>query len=212
MLADVSVSRPSTSSGWLNAAPIGARCARRRLAADAFEQDRELVAAEARHRVGRSRRLHQPLRRRLQQAIAGVVAERVVDVLEVVEVEEHDRHAQLRALRQRQRVLDPVPEQAAVGEQRERVVERELAQLLLERLALADVAEIERQPGDGRVVGEVAADALERAAPVAGLDHGLDGTDRAAARRGHLGEERATRSRSPSAQRSSRLRPTSSSG
>ena len=96
----------------------------------------------------------------------------------------------VRALRQRQRVLDAVAEQAAVGEQRQRVVERQLAQLLLERLALAHVAEVEREAGDRRVVHQVAADALERAAPVAGLDHRLDRSDDAAARRGDFGEER----------------------
>ena len=42
-----------------------------------------------------------------------------------------------RSLGERQRVLDAVPEQAAVGEQRQRIVERQLAQLFLERLALA---------------------------------------------------------------------------
>ena len=57
-----------------------------------------------------------------------------------------------RALRQRQRVLHAVAEQVAVREQRQRVVEGELAQLLLERLALADVAEVERQALHRRIL------------------------------------------------------------
>ena len=60
---------------------------------DALEQDRELVAAEARDRVRGTRRLDEALGGGLQQAVARIVAERVVDVLEVVEVEEHDRDA-----------------------------------------------------------------------------------------------------------------------
>ena len=56
---------------------------------DALQQDRKLVAAEARDGIGRPGRLDQALRRRLQQAVAGGVTERIVDVLEVVEVQEH---------------------------------------------------------------------------------------------------------------------------
>ena len=57
----------------------------------AFEQDGELVAAEARHGVGGPGALHEALGRGLQQAVAGVVPERVVHVLEVVQVQEHHR-------------------------------------------------------------------------------------------------------------------------
>ena len=119
---------------------------------DALEQHGELIAAEARHGVRGARRLDDALRDRLQQAVAGVVAERIVDVLEVVEVEEHDRDEALAALRQGERVLHAVAEQVAVRQQRQRIVEGELAQLLLERLALADVAEVQRQALHGRVV------------------------------------------------------------
>ena len=49
-------------------------------------------------------------------------------------------------------MLHAVAEQVAVGEQRQRIVEGELAQLLLERLALADVAKVERQALHGRIV------------------------------------------------------------
>ena len=56
--------------------------------ADALDQDRELVAAEARGRVGRARDLQQAGGDRLQHLVAHRVAEAVVDRLEVVEVEE----------------------------------------------------------------------------------------------------------------------------
>ena len=80
------------------------------IAANTLEQDREFVAPEASHCVGRPGRFDQPLRRCLQRAVAGIVSERVVDVLEVIEVEEHDSDSLLRPLRQSQRVLDTVPE------------------------------------------------------------------------------------------------------
>ena len=62
------------------------------------------------------------------------------------------RDRSLRALRQRERMLDAVAEQAAVRKQSQRIVEGELAQLVLERLALADVAQIQGEALHGRVV------------------------------------------------------------
>ena len=73
----------------------------------------------------------------LQQLVAGVVAERVVDLLEAVEV--HDQHghaAAVAAARPRGRVLDAVAEQRAVGQAGERVVQR----LVLVELGLGERA------------------------------------------------------------------------
>ena len=53
-------------------------------------EDRELVAAEAGDGVVGAQRVAQALAADLEQAVAGGVAERVVDLLEVVEVEEGD--------------------------------------------------------------------------------------------------------------------------
>ena len=61
------------------------------LLGDVLEQDRELVAAEARGHVGAARARVQPARELDQHLVAGGVAERVVDRLEVVEVEEDHR-------------------------------------------------------------------------------------------------------------------------
>ena len=119
------------------------------------------------------------------------MAEGVVDVLEVVQVQEHHRHRALAALRQRERVLHPVAEQVAVGEERQRIMEGELAQLLFQRLALADVAEVERQALDRRVLRQVAADAFDDVTAVAALDAQLHRADCAGGRRRHLGEEGA---------------------
>ncbi len=65
-------------------------------------QDRELVAAQAPDHVGLGDHLGEPRRHRLEQQVADRVAERVVDRLEQVEVEDED--AELRA------VLDEPPQ------------------------------------------------------------------------------------------------------
>ncbi len=54
---------------------------------DRGHQDRELVAAEARHHLPRAQHRHDPARQGLEQAVAHGVAVEVVDVLEPVEVE-----------------------------------------------------------------------------------------------------------------------------
>ena len=61
----------------------------------------ELVAAHAADRVGVAQRARQPGRDRQQQPVAGLVPERVVDVLELVQVDEQRRRrsSPLRRLR-----------------------------------------------------------------------------------------------------------------
>lgn len=63
----------------------------RLLVAHAPAQDGELVTAEARHDIAVPDRLAQPLGHLEQELVAGLVAERVVDLLEVVEVQEEQR-------------------------------------------------------------------------------------------------------------------------
>ena len=60
-------------------------------AADVGHQHGELVAAEPRHRVELAHAGAQPLGAGLEQPVARRVAERVVDLLEAVEVEAQDR-------------------------------------------------------------------------------------------------------------------------
>ncbi len=107
--------------------------------ADARDHDHELVAAHARDRVALAHAHEDAARHRLQQAVAQLVAERVVDGLEAVEVEEE--HGELRAVavRLRDGLLDAVAQQHAVGQPRERVVVRHVRDALLGELALGDV-------------------------------------------------------------------------
>ena len=117
------------------------------------DQDRELVAAEAGGGVHRAHAVLQAAAHLLQDLVAGVVAERVVDVLEVVHVHEQDGHRHVLAALGGERVTDAVAEQGAVGQAGEDVVEGLVLELGLEGLALADVAHVQHDPRD-RLVGE----------------------------------------------------------
>src|SRR5207237_9820537 len=149
-----------------------------RAGGDALQQPGELVSVEPRDRIGGAAGRNDALGYVAQKTIAGVVTEGIVDVLEVIEVEEHHRNAALVTLRESQRVMHAIPEQISIGELGEGVVERQLPQLRLERLAFADVAEIERQPLHRRITGEIAADALREATLRAAPDNELHGPDR----------------------------------
>ena len=157
---------------------------------DSLQQHGELVSPEPRDRIGGAAGRDDPLGHVAQKTIAGVVTEGIVDVLEVIEVEEHHRNAALVALRESQRVVHAIPEQAAIGELGEGVLKRQLPQLRLERLAFADVAKIEGQPLHRRITGEIGADALRKAMLRAAPDTELHGTDRSGMAGGDLGQER----------------------
>ena len=91
--------------------------------------DDELVAAEPRDGVGFAHRRGEPLRDRLQQLVAGVVAQRVVDALEMVEVEEEARDVRAVALRLREDLLQPLVEERPVRQSGQDVVLRELVRV-----------------------------------------------------------------------------------
>ena len=111
----------------------------------ALDDDRELVAAGPRDRVGVAQVRGEALRDALQHLVAGGVAERVVDLLEAVKVEEQQPEVAAAAPRAQHRLVQPVAEQRPVGQARERVVLRQERQLVLLPPALGDVAEEHRQ-------------------------------------------------------------------
>ena len=92
--------------------------------AQAAEQHAELVAAEPRRGVAGAQHRVQALADLAQQLVAGVVAERVVELLEVVEVEQQQRHARVARLAGEDRVAQAAQEVAAVGHRGELVGER----------------------------------------------------------------------------------------
>ena len=125
------------------------------VALDVLGEDHELVAAEARDRVAVAHQLGQPLGDGDQQPVADVVSEVVVDRLELVEVDEQHRHDAVAAVQARERLARAVHQQQAVGQARERIVQR----LALEPHAVGDVL-------GGRVPGvAVAARAPQQPAP-----------------------------------------------
>ena len=95
------------------------------------EQHHEFVAAEAGHRILRANRLLQALGHGLQQLVAVMVAEAVVDGLEPVEVEKHQRKTLAGTIAGGNRLGDAVFQQAAVGQPRQAVVQRQVMQLLV---------------------------------------------------------------------------------
>ena len=79
-----------------------------------LDQHHELVPAQARHHVARAHRLGEPRPHFLQQLVAGVVAERVVDVLEAVQVDEQHRKIAFIAARILDREIEHIVEHGPV--------------------------------------------------------------------------------------------------
>ncbi|MNY55507.1 hypothetical protein D3C86_1914920 [compost metagenome] len=67
---------------------LGGNLFRLRQVGNILQQGHELIAANARHRVGFTHARRDAARNRLQQLVAGNVAVLIVDLLEVVEVDE----------------------------------------------------------------------------------------------------------------------------
>jgi hypothetical protein len=122
-----------------------------RLLLEAVEEDDELVAALARDGVLQADALGEAPRHLPQQLVADVVAERVVDVLEVVEVDEEHRDLALGALRVGDGMREAVLQQRAVRQPREVVVVGQVLDPLLDHLAVGDVARVEHHAADVRV-------------------------------------------------------------
>ena len=86
------------------------------------QQQPKLVSSQAGDRVASADRLLEAGRKRSQELVAVVVPERVVDLLEMVEVDEEDREGARLAPVSHDRLLDPVAEERAVGKTGQRVV------------------------------------------------------------------------------------------
>ena len=110
---------------------VDARCQHHRvLDRPRREEDPELVAAEPCERVALAQQLAQAGRQLLEQPVARLVAERVVDLAEVVDVEQQDGRRLPLPARAQDRLSDPVSEERAVREAGELVVERAVLDLL----------------------------------------------------------------------------------
>jgi len=103
-------------------------------------QHHELVAAQARDGVDLAQAGLQPLGHVHQHAVAELVAQGVVDVLEAVEVGEQQRKGRALALRHGDGELHPVGQHAAVGQAGQRVGARQRLDAVDGLQPLADVA------------------------------------------------------------------------
>jgi hypothetical protein len=102
--------------------------------AEVLEHDHEFVAPETGNRIPLRTQLLKPLADLLQQAIAHVVPERVVERLEIVEVDEQQGALALAAHARRDGYPQAVVQQAAVRQAGQRVIEGEMPDLFLRRL------------------------------------------------------------------------------
>ena len=104
------------------------------LVADRLQQNRELVAAEARQRVSVAQARLEAARHRDQHFVADEMAKAVVHHLEAVEVEIENREssaAAMRPLEFLEPASEPVHEIRAIAQARQRIAEARAAKLLL---------------------------------------------------------------------------------
>ena len=122
-----------------------------------FGQHGELVAAQARQGHSGAEHVAQALGKRLEQLVADVMPEAVVDHLEVIQVDHQHGAAALVDLRRGQGLFGAVGEQQAVGQVGQRIVVGQVRQLVLGILDRADVGEYRH------IVGELALLVADRA-------------------------------------------------
>ena len=124
----------------------------------ALHEHGELVAAQPGHRVGRRRAGPQPVAHLPEQRVAGGVPERVVDHLELVQVDEQQAERAALVPVHVGGVREPVAEQGPVGQAGERVVEGLVGQLLLAALDLLEqpgvLPQRDELPGDDQADDE----------------------------------------------------------
>ena len=139
-------------------------------------QYRELVTAQSRGRVPFTHAAQQPLRRELQQLVTGRMPQRIVDVLEAVQIDDDDRDGTLGARLATQRLGQPVEQQHPVRQARQRVVQRLAAELVLERTPIGDIAPTPYEATHVRILDQVLAHGLDQPHPaIPGAQAQLDG-------------------------------------
>ena len=113
-----------------------------RLGRHVVEQHRELVTAQSRERIGVPQPRAQRVRNVDDQRVAGLVSQCVVDVLEPIQVEGHQRPGDAVAPGSRRMTLQLLGESPTVPQAGERVVVGEVHEVRLALLALGDVDDL----------------------------------------------------------------------
>ncbi len=119
-----------------------------------LHQDDEFVPAQPRQHIAVAQAGAQPGGDLLQQLVAGFVADNVVDVLEAVEVDQHQRGIHSLALAGRDRMLEGALEVRAIGNAGQLVVISQVLDVFLGTLAVGDVANDEAGAQLARSVAE----------------------------------------------------------
>ena len=114
-------------------------------------QHRELVTPETSHRVTGTDRAPQPLGDQHQQPVALVMAEAVIDDLELIDIDKHHTHHAQVAGQTSQRQGDPVNKHNPVGQTRQPIMKSPMLQRRLQRLLSGDITSDGRKPNDGLV-------------------------------------------------------------
>ena len=89
---------------------------------DVFAEDHELVTRETRDTVPRSQQPGQSFSNRHEQLVADLMAVRVVDLFEVIQIDEHHRRDRLRAATAAKRVVNQLQYQRAIGQPSEGIM------------------------------------------------------------------------------------------
>ena len=131
----------------------------RALGIDVGDEDEELVAAEPGDHIGRTDGFTEPIGDDAQELVSGRVAVAVVHKLEVVEVDEEDCDRAVAALGPRDRVLEMLLEEQAVGQVGEGVVIGKVGEPCLRRDQLG---------GGAAAIGHVGDDPVDQAAAALG--------------------------------------------
>jgi hypothetical protein len=103
------------------------------------QQKGELVAAHARHRVRRTQAFRQALAHFLQQLVADMVPQRIVHILEMVEIQQRDDEVLLIVLSILDRDPDAIVEQCTVRQPGQGVMQGDVSDPLLRSLLLGNV-------------------------------------------------------------------------
>ena len=109
------------------------------------EEHGKLVTAEPRHRVAGPDHGLEPRSQDREHFVADAVPVLVVDLLELVEVDEDHRGTRLVLRADRDRVLELLVEEGAVGEPGERIEQRLPPELLLQLALGGDVEQVALQ-------------------------------------------------------------------
>src|SRR3989338_1061462 len=103
------------------------------------EHHHEFVAAETRDSIHLAHTTGETARYLYQQQIAHTMPIRIIERLEVIQIEKHYRAIMAAAFAGSHRLPEPVIEQAAVGQLRQGIVKSQISNLFFGLFALGDV-------------------------------------------------------------------------